>query len=201
MANSNTEQPLSTHADRFDINRNYSISSYVKGELFLTQLMYLIGSENTFKTLKKYYRDFKFKHPTPNDIKRTAEKVSGALLDWYLIDWTQTTNTIDYAVKAVDVDAKGSSVSLERIGRMPMPMDVMVEYENGELEYFYIPLRMMDFEKPNPLPNVKCTVLNDWPWAQQQYNFRIDGKIVKSVKLDPMGLLADVKPENNSFKK
>jgi hypothetical protein len=36
----------------------------------------------------------KFKHPTPNDIKRTAERVSGAELDWYLTDWTinQLTN-------------------------------------------------------------------------------------------------------------
>ena len=32
------------------------------------------------KTLKKYYNDFSFKHPTPNDIKRTAEKVSGLQL-------------------------------------------------------------------------------------------------------------------------
>ncbi|NMH28444.1 M1 family metallopeptidase [Flavobacterium silvaticum] len=201
MANSGTEQPLSTHADRFDINRNYSISSYVKGELFLTQLIYLIGEENFMKTLKRYYSDFKFKHPNPNDIKRVAEKVSGAMLDWYLVDWTQTTNTIDYGIKSVTADAKSTMVSLERIGRTPMPMDVLVEYENGEKEYFYIPLRMMDYQKPNPFPNVKRTVLSDWPWAQQQYEFKIDGKLVKSVQLDPQGLMADVKPENNSFKK
>jgi hypothetical protein len=59
--------------------------------------MYLIGKENVMKTLKKYYSDFKF-HPTPNDIKR-SERISGANLDWYLTDWTQTTNTIDYGIK------------------------------------------------------------------------------------------------------
>jgi aminopeptidase N len=42
--------------------------------------MYLIGKENVMKTLKKYYSDFKFKHPTPNDIKRSAERISGANL-------------------------------------------------------------------------------------------------------------------------
>jgi hypothetical protein len=31
---------------------------------------------------------------TPND--ESAERVSGANLDWYLVDWTQTLNTIDY---------------------------------------------------------------------------------------------------------
>lgn len=113
MANSGKELPQSTHADRFDENRVYSITSYSKGELFLTQLMYLIGKENLLKTLKKYYADFKFKHPTPNDIKRTAERVTGANLDWYLTDWTATTNTIDYGIKEVKENAATTLVTLE----------------------------------------------------------------------------------------
>src|SRR5690606_3720961 len=117
-----------THADRFDENRSYSISAYYKGELFLTQLEYLIGRQNLIKTLQKYYTDFQFKHPTPNDFKRTAEKVSGAHLDWYLTDWAQTTNTIDYAIKVVTPSKNSTSITLERIGRMPMPIDVLVEY-------------------------------------------------------------------------
>lgn len=203
LANSGLEQPQSTHADRFDQNRVYSISSYSKGEVFLAQLIYLIGRDNLMKTLKRYYADFKFKHPVPNDVKRTAEKVSGAILDWYLIDWTQTTNTIDYAVKNASENDKGTAISLERIGRMPMPIDLIVEYENGDKEYFYIPLRMMSFEKPNPYPSMKRTVLADWPWASNNYEFNVpkaSGKI-KSVTIDPSGLMADVKPENNSFKK
>ena len=131
MVNSGKELPQGTHADRFDENRVYSITSYSKGELFLTQLMYLIGKDNLMKTLKKYYSDFKFKHPTPNDIKRTAERVSGANLDWYLTDWTQTTNTIDYGIKEVTENAGQTKVVLERIGRMPMPIDLLVEYTDG----------------------------------------------------------------------
>jgi aminopeptidase N len=42
------------------------------------------------ESTQRYFHDFKFKHPTPNDIKRSAERVSGANLDWYLVDWTQT---------------------------------------------------------------------------------------------------------------
>ncbi|BDB56297.1 M1 family metallopeptidase [Flavobacterium ammonificans] len=201
MANSGKELPQSTHADRFDENRVYSITSYSKGELFLTQLMYLIGKENLLKTLKKYYADFKFKHPTPNDIKRTAERVTGANLDWYLTDWTATTNTIDYGIKEVKENAATTLVTLERIGRMPMPMDVLVEYTDGTSESFYIPLRMMSFEKENPTPAVKRTVLNDWAWAYPTYELNIaKPKVsIKKISLDPSGLMADVKPENNSF--
>jgi hypothetical protein len=201
MANSGKELPQSTHADRFDENRVYSITSYSKGELFLTQLMYLIGKENLLKTLKKYYADFKFKHPTPNDIKRTAERVTGANLDWYLMDWSATTNTIDYGIKEVKENAATTLVTLERIGRMPMPMDVLVEYTDGTSESFYIPLRMMSFEKENPTPAIKRTVLNDWAWAYPTYELNIakPKSSIKKISLDPSGLMADVKPENNSF--
>ena len=201
MANSGKELPQSTHADRFDENRVYSITSYSKGELFLTQLMYLIGKENLLKTLKKYYADFKFKHPTPNDVKRSAERVTGANLDWYLMDWSATTNTIDYAIKDVKDNADATTVTLERIGRMPMPMDVLIEYADGTSESFYIPLRMMSFEKENPTPAIKRTVLNDWAWAYPTYELNIakPKSSIKKISLDPSGLMADVKPENNSY--
>ena len=198
------EQPLSTHGDRYDENRSYSIASYVKGELFLSQMEYLIGTANTRKTLQRYYTDFKFKHPTPNDIKRSAERVSGANLDWYLTDWTQTLNTIDYGIKTVESATDGvqkTGVTLERMGRTPMPMDILIEYTDGTKESFYIPLRMMSFEKQNPTPEIKRTILSDWTWAQPTYFFEITKPktSIKKITIDPSGLMADVKRENNVF--
>ena len=201
LVNSGKEQPQTTHGDRYDENRPYSISSYIKGCLFLSQLEYVIGKDNVDATLKRYFNDFKFKHPTPNDIKRTAERVSGAELDWYLIDWTQTTNTIDYGIKDVADNGGKTTVSLERIGRMPMPIDLTVQYTDGTSETFYIPLRMMNFIKPNPNPNVKRTVLEDWAWAQSNYSFTIDKNKseIKKIIIDPSGLMADVKAANNVY--
>ena len=196
MANSGKEQPQTTHSDRYDENRVYSITSYSKGDVFLAQLQYLIGKENVLKTLKKYFIDFKFKHPTPNDIKRTAERISGANLDWYLTDWTKTTNTIDYAIKSVNENV----IILERMGRMPMPIDVLIEYLDGSKESFYIPLRMMNFEKENPDAAVKRTVLKDWAWAYPTYEFTTPtDKKIKKITLDPTELMADIKRENNIF--
>ncbi|MCK8140582.1 M1 family metallopeptidase [Flavobacterium sp. I-SCBP12n] len=202
MANSGKELPQTTHADRFDENRVYSITSYSKGEVFLAQLIYLVGKENLMKTLKKYYSDFKFKHPTPNDIKRSAERVSGANLDWYLTDWTKTTNTIDYGIKSVEENGDQTKISLERIGRMAMPIDLLVEYTDGTMESFYIPLRMMNFEKENPTPAIKRTVLSDWAWAFPTKEFTIAKakSSIKKITIDPSGLMADVKQENNVYK-
>ena len=201
LVESGKEQPQTTHGDRYDENRPYSISSYVKGSIFLSQLGYVIGQDNLAKTIKRYYHDFKFKHPTPNDIKRTAERVSGANLDWYLVDWTETTNTIDYGIKDIKENADKTTVILERIGRMPMPIDLMVEYTDGTTESFYIPLRMMSFEKENPNPSVKRTVLSDWAWAYPTFEFTIakPKTTIKKITIDPSGLMADVKRENNTY--
>ena len=203
MVSSGKELPEATHADRFDENRVYSITSYSKGEIFLAQLIYLIGKDNLMATLKKYYSDFKFTHPTPNDIKRSAERVSGANLDWYLTDWTKTTNTIDYGIKEVKDNANQTIVTLERIGRMPMPIDLLVEYTDGTMESFYIPLRMMNFEKENPTPSIKRTVLADWAWAFPTTEFTIakPKSSIKKITIDPSGLMADVKQDNNVYKK
>jgi len=201
LVESGKEQPQTTHGDRYDENRPYSISSYVKGSIFLSQLGYVIGEDKLAETIKRYYRDYKFKHPTPNDIKRTAERVSGANLDWYLTDWTQTTNTIDYGIKDVKDNSGKTIVILERIGRMPMPIDLLVEYTDGTTESFYIPLRMMSFEKENPNPAVTRTVLNDWAWAYPTFEFSISKSktSIKKITIDPSGLMADLKRENNTY--
>jgi hypothetical protein len=201
LVTSGKELSQTTHSDRYEENRSYSISAYSKGELFLTQLEYLIGKENLMKTLKKYYQDFKFKHPTPNDIKRTAERISGANLDWYLTDWTQTTNTIDYAIKDVKEEGSATKILLERIGKMPMPIDVLVEYTDGTKESFYIPLRMMSFEKESPNPLIKRTVLSDWTWANQLNEFSIaKPKLsIKKITIDQSRLMADINQLNNVY--
>ena len=206
LAKSGKEQPLSTHADRYDLNMAYGISAYSKGEVFLAQLGYIIGQENLNKTIKRYYNEYKFTHPTPNDIKRVAEKVSGANLDWYLLDWTLTTNTIDYAIKNVESATDGvqrTGVSLERKGRMPMPLDILVEYTDGTKEFFYIPNTLMRWEKPNPYTGIKATVLKGWDWAYPTYFFEIPKaqSNIKSITIDPSGLLADVNKEDNVFVK
>ncbi|GGD17543.1 M1 family metallopeptidase [Hyunsoonleella pacifica] len=191
LANSGKEQPLTTHADRYEYNQSYGISAYSKGEVFMAQLGYIIGNENLKKTIKQFFKDWAFKHPTPNDFIRVAEKVSGLELDWYLTDFAKTTNTIDYAIKAVE----NNSITLERKGLIPMPIDLKVVYTDGSTEDFYIPLQMMRGKKPT-----SATTIKDWAWAYPTYEFTTS-KIIKSVQIDPSGFMADVNKTDNTLDK
>ena len=187
LANSGIEQPLTTHSDRYKYNTAYSSAAYNKGTVFLAQLGYVIGEDNLSKTIKKYFNDFAFKHPKPFDIIRTAEHITDFELDWYFIDFAQTTNTIDYGVTAIN----GKTITLKRFGLMPMPIDLTVTYEDGSKEDYYIPLQMMRGEKPT-----SATIINDWSWAVPTYSFEAK-KAVKSVEIDASQMMADVNREDN----
>lgn len=181
------DEPLTTQADRFSTNTAFGVGSYTKGMIFMNQLNYIIGEENVRKTIKKYFKDFQFRHPTPNDITRTAEKVSGIHLGWYMNEFIETNHTIDYAVKEVFEN----KITLARVGRMPMPLDVLVTFTDGTEELFNIPLRMMRGAKPT-----SAKVLADWAWAYPTYSFEVP-KEVKAVYIDPEGYMADIDRKNN----
>ena len=196
LANSGAEQPQSTHADRYHLNQAYGLAAYSKGAVFLGQLEYLIGKENVSKTLKQYYKEWKFKHPTPNDFKRVAEKVSGAQLDWYLTDWTQTTNTIDYSIENVEAKDQNTVVSLKRNGQMPMPIELRVTFTNGKTQDFYIPLQMMYWQKPN-----SGELEETWSWANPNYEMTLmlAKDQISKIEIDPSQKMADIKRDNNVF--
>ncbi|MGV6831802.1 MAG: M1 family metallopeptidase [bacterium] len=198
LVESGFEQPLTTHADRYRRNSAYGAAAYSKGSVFLSQLGYIIGQDNLDKTLKEYFNAWAFKHPTPNDFIRVAEKVSGIELDWYLIDWAQSTNTIDYGITSVSDNDNGKTmVVLENKGSMPMPLDVMVTYEDNSTTNYYIPLQMMRGAKKTTEETV---VLKDWPWVKPSYFFYVEeGKKVAKVTIDPKKFMADINLENNTL--
>lgn len=193
-------EPMSTHADHFNTNAAYSISSYVKGAVFLHQLSYIVG-DSVFSTgMKKYFNQWKFKHPDPDDFKRVMEKVSGLELDWYLENWVNTTKTIDYGVSDLKKRKKQTEIVLTNHGTFPMPVEVEVSYTDGSKERFYIPIAILRGEKTFKTNN-SHTLLPDWNWTAPEYVFTIDRKLkeIQSVTLDPTGRVADVQLENNTF--
>ena len=90
-------------------------------------------------------------------------------------------------------------ITLERIGNLPMPVEVYVETIDGSVFYYYIPLRMMRGEKS--FLDQEVTTLSDWSWVNPTYKFEIDIPLVniKVVQLNPAGLKADVNPNNDIY--
>ncbi|MFL2628871.1 MAG: M1 family metallopeptidase [Candidatus Marisimplicoccus sp.] len=201
LANSGQEMPQATNANRYKFNRAYESTAYSKGFVFLSQLRYIIGLEAFKKTIKNYYNTYKFTHPLPNDLRRIAEQSSGILLNWYLTDWTQTTNRIDYGIFDLKTSKEKSVVTIERIGLMPMPLEVLVKFKSGKESIYYIPIDLMRGEKKKPEYASNWIQIPDWSWANKKYSFEIDHRLdtILSIDLNPTRLIADTDESNNTF--
>jgi hypothetical protein len=201
FAKSEKAEPLSIHGDAFNTNAAYWRTAYSKAPALLAQLSYVVGQEHFTEAMRRYYETWKFKHPEPRDFKRIVEKVSGLQLDWYFMYWINTTRRTDYAIK----DAKGTEegktrVVLEKLGKIPMPLDIEVSYSNGDEVTYYIPLAMMRGEKPKQKDR-KRVVLEDWPWPYPEYEFNLPRPLskVERIEIDPSGKLADIDRSNNVY--
>ena len=195
LAKSGFEQAQTIHSDRYDYNFAYGASAYSKGSVFLSQLGYIIGKENLNKTLRRYYEEFKFKHPTPNDFKRIAEKVSDLELEWYLNEWTRTPHKIDYGIDISSLEDE-RVITLKRKARIPMPIEVVVSFEDGSSDMYYIPNDLLHGYKT--FKN-EVYLMEPWNWASTEYEFEVQGnKKVSKVEIDPSKRIADVNQMDNS---
>ena len=200
LAKSGLEEPASTHSDHYNTNYAYGNAAYSKGTVFMSQLGYIVGDSIRDKILLAYYYQWRFKHPNPNDFIRVAEKLSNMELDWYKEYWINSTKTIDYAVGDIFVKEGKTMITVKRIGKMPMPVDVLLTFKDGTQEMHTIPLNLMYGEKPaeNAIPR---TVHIEWKWTHPEYAFETLRNIqdIRSIEIDPSQRMADVNRSNNKL--
>ncbi len=202
IATSGLEESLITHADHFNYNATYGIAAYTKGSLYLLQLGYIIGRDNLDKTLLAYYDACAFRHPNANDFRRVAEKVSGIELKWYHEYWINSTSTIDYKLSDVSaLDTDRTRVDLQRIGRMPMPVDLLVTLRDGRRLLWHIPLDLMLAAKPDPGGYDAYQVAPYWAWVNPMYTLElpVPHTDILSVRIDPAGQMMETDRTNNSW--
>jgi hypothetical protein len=200
LANSGYEEAMHTPSNFFFSNFAYNVASYQKGEIFLKQLEYVIGKDKLDLALLKYFEEWQFKHPTPEDFIHVAEKVSEIKLDWYLYFWTKTTHKIDYELTVKETNPDKTVIRILKKGKMPMPIDLLIEYKDGSDAVFIIPLDLMYGQKSTIYDSNEIT-LQAWPWTHSEYEIALNISIndIKSVRIDPSERLADISKLNNRW--
>lgn len=195
---SGNEEPLVTHADHYKTNRAYGVGAYSKGEVLVEQLGAIVGPEVRDNAMRRYFKEWSFKHPGPHDFKRVMERESGLELDWYFQDMMHTTNAVDYQVSGVQVHNDSVVIQLARLGDMAMPQDLTLTWEDGNTTAVHIPLVMMRGHRAMGDGEI---LGEDWPWVDPNYELALPtgGKRLKSVELNAAGLVADVHPENDEI--
>jgi hypothetical protein len=200
LAKSGLEEPASTHADHFNTNYAYSNAAYSKGATLLGLLGYVIGDSVRDAVLLNYYNTWKFKHPNANDFFRVAEKTSGIQLQWLKEYWVNSTKTIDYGLNDIQAGNNTAIMSIQRLGKLPMPIEVLITYKDGTTELHYMPLDLMLGAK-GAEGSVNRIVHKSWQWVAPTYTFETSKPLsaLKSIEIDPSYRMPDLNRSNNKL--
>ena len=151
-----SEDPLTRFGFKTLGEQSYFVTAYDKPTLVLNQLEAMLGRPVMEEVMRAYTEEMAFKHPTRQDFKRIAERVSGRDLTAFWRDFVEGTGVLDYAIRSVqthDVQDGGwllsgdkpvfaapqsaapgrvGSITLERRGGIKVPITLWVRLENKE---------------------------------------------------------------------
>lgn len=195
---SGKEEPAVWLADHHGNGTAYTYASYIKGEMFLVQLGYIVGEENLNRIMLKYYDEWAMKHPTERDFIHIAQQITGMDLKWFQHYWINTTKTIDYGIKNVKYDPESTTITLVNKGGVPMPIDFSILTKDKKVVNYNIPLSLTRTWKSKDIYGPFKT-LPYWAWTQQEYTFTIPytKAQLSAIGIDFSQRLADVNPEDN----
>ncbi len=192
------EEPAVWLGDHHDNGTAYTYASYVKGELYLVQLGYIIGEQNLAEILKQYYDQWSMKHPSDRDFLHIAQKVSGMDLKWFQNYWINTTKTIDYGIKDVKYEAKSTTITLVNNGQVPMPIDFSIITADKKIVNYQIPMNMTHTWKEKDIYGDFKTMAY-WPWTQKEYSITVPytKSQLSAVGIDFSQRMADINLQDN----
>jgi hypothetical protein len=87
------------------------------------------------------------------------------------------------------------------LGQVPMPIDVMMQFNDGSREMAYIPLYSMFGAKPDETLSVPRNVYEPWKWTSSLYEFEVNHKLtsLRLIEIDASHRMADVNRNNNKL--
>ncbi len=110
---------------------NYVIRSYEQAAASYLYLEEYIGKSVFDKTIKSFYQEWKFKHPTTKDLQNHFEEYSGKKLNWFFDDLLVSNKQLDYKLGNVNNDGKEYVINLENVGDISIPI-VLDGYKDGK---------------------------------------------------------------------
>jgi len=123
MARENNDEPIEQTSSKFT-TLNYGIEVYGKTMLIFGYLEAYLGTPVFDRTMKKYFEEWKYKHPQPEDIRRIFETETGKDLSWFFDDLLKTTKKIDYKIKSVSSDEQNLSLTIKNANQISSPVQV-----------------------------------------------------------------------------
>jgi len=109
FATQRIDQPIDIKANEFT-KMNYGGIVYKKAQMMLDYLQAYLGQEVFERAMKRYYAEWHFKHPYPEDFKKIIESESGKNLTWFFEDGLNTTKKIDFKLVRIQNSSENETL-------------------------------------------------------------------------------------------
>jgi aminopeptidase N len=111
----------------------YYILHYEKPASLLFYLRDYLGNEIFDKAMKAYYEKWKFKHPSPDDLREVLESVSQKKLDWLFNDLIKENKKAEFGITDCRKEGDFFSFTVIMNGTASAPVPVSFLSENDEV--------------------------------------------------------------------
>lgn len=123
-AKRNTDQPLFLPAEEFT-EYNYGGIVYSKTAIVFNYLMNYLGQEKFDEGMQFYYENWKFKHPTPENLFKTLEYHLSTDLSWFVAQMVINKSKIDYKIiRHKELENHSHQIVLKNKGKVIGPVSV-----------------------------------------------------------------------------
>jgi hypothetical protein len=128
--------PIITPADALRSGA-YGNNAYGKPALGYLALKDLLGDATFRRALHGYMDRWHGKHPLPWDFFSSVNDITGRNLDWFWRRWFFEPSYIDLRLAGVRAVGGRTELTIDNVGGMPAPVDVVVTYADDSSETFH----------------------------------------------------------------
>ncbi|MDD4993267.1 MAG: M1 family metallopeptidase [Paludibacter sp.] len=118
-ARSNNEQPINLSSTDYDAN-GYNLFPYSKAAISFNYLRAYLGDSTFDAIIKDYYREWKFKHPQPDNLRNKFELHAQQDMNWFFDDLIGTTKQIDYKI----IRYENKQLLIRNVGELNAPFQL-----------------------------------------------------------------------------
>ena len=116
-ARSNLEQPVNLSSTDYNVI-NYNLFPYNKAAIGFNYLRAYLGDTLFDSIIHDYYRQWKFKHPQPDDLRNVFESHTNKDLSWFFDDLIGTTKRLDYKM----IRYENQQLLIKNVGELTSPL-------------------------------------------------------------------------------
>lgn len=179
--------PIMTRPDGLKYSNTVFATQYLKPSYVLRLLReQVIGEERFDYALRKYIRDWAYKHPTPWDFFRSINNSTGEDLTWFWKAMFMENYALDQALSAPvypnNNPANGAVVKISNLQQAIMPATIEIITVSGKKTRQKLPVEI---------------------WMNtSQYNLNLQTtEAIQSIVIDPDKILPDINRSNNIYRK